>query len=664
MLIIAGLILCILYVFCVLDDEKCGLGIAYGITGLGLWIYVVTELLSLFHILNRVTCITAWVIFDGILFALLIMTIIRMHKISSSMISRISWRLPKNEIISIGVLLVYGLFISSLAIRIVPYNWDSLSYHLSRIWFWAQNEGVGHFVTMDTRMLGTPPFAEFIGIHLYLLYGQSNDAVLNLTQSFSYILNIVLVYSIARRIGCQFKSGLFAAVLFAASPIVFAESLSTQTDEIAALWILIFVRVLLELVYCNEKLRLNKNGIIRLCVLAISLALSILTKPSGLFCVAVMFLWLLYICIKRKDDIKLILSWISLVVIILLICLLPEAAKNILTYGALSDPWQGPGQLVLTLDLRYQVVNFFRNIGYLLPGVLWPSFNRIWQHMIYYLGYILHIDIDSGLINESGNYQDNLINKVENYEYDTATNSVITGLFLVIIIVAIIKTILCGIRRLRKSEKNVDKPVTLGYSTAAFVAFILTCAFVKSEIYVCRYMIAAFGLLAPAISMQIQKLGERRSRLLEGTVYGAAGLLILTQSINMISVHAKHIYSSDERARAYYEVNNSEYEFVYKVLSQYLEGRNLEFHNIGLVMDSNTYVYPILRLLEDYSDTVYYIDVSNASSKYLDDAFQPDCIIVITYADMGDMFSEDYTFNGSKYVQDQQLSGRCRVFVR
>ena len=61
--------------------------------------------------------------------------------------------------------------------------------------------------------------------------------------------------------------------------------------------------------------------------------------------------------------------------------------------------------------------------------------------------------------------------------------------------------------------------------------------------------------------MQIQKLGERRSRLLEGTVYGAAGLLILTQSINMISVHAKHIYSGDERARAYYEVNNSEYEF-------------------------------------------------------------------------------------------------------
>ncbi len=664
MLIAVGIILNIIYALFIIKEEKASVKIAYGITGLGLWIYVVTEILSLFNKMNQNTCTAAWILWDIVILVLLLVYIFKHCSKFSINNSKVMLDIDKYELAAIAALVIYAMFIFSLSIRIVPYNWDSMSYHLSRIWFWVQNESVRHFATMDTRMLGTPAFTEFVDLHLYLLYGQYNDSILNLTQTASYIFNILLVYGIAKRIGCKFRSRMFAAILFATTPIVFAEGLSTQTDEFAALWILVFTRVLLEMVYSKDKLVLNKSGILRLFVLATSLALSILTKPSGLFCVVILFLWLLYICVKRKDSLLLIFKWIVSVAILMVIIIIPEAARNILTYGAITDPWQGPGQLVLTPDIRYQIVNFFKNIGFFLPGVLWPSFNQIWQHMVYYLGYILRIDVDSILISEGGTYEENLANKIENYGYDTATNSVITLLFLAISLYVAINTIVFIIRKVRK-HKNTDSicPVSFGYSTVAFIAFICTCACVKSEIFVCRYMIASFSLLAPAIGLQIQKLGIKKKYLTEGIIYGAAGIIICSQFISMVSVHSDNVYSGNNRTEAYYVSNIGEYESVYKVLRQYLEENGESYKNIGLIMDSNTYVYPTLRILEEYSDTINYISMTNSSSKYIDNSIIPDCIVVITYADMGDAYSEGYTYNGNTYSSILRLSERCLILV-
>ena len=633
-----------------------------------MWIYVITELFSLIGRLNISSCTVAWIIYDSIFLVLVLCHLFQIRKRLSFIAREISSKTSYVEYISVVIFAIYGLFICLFAARIVPYNWDSLSYHLGRIWFWAQNESVGHFTTSDTRMLGTPAFKEFIDLHLYLLYGKNNDAILNLTQSVSYLFNILFVYSIARRIGCAFKGGIVASVLFATTPIVFAESLSTQTDEFAALWILVFTRILLELAYCDDKLQLNNRGILRLCILAISLALGIITKPSGLFCVAVLFFWLLYICIKRCDNIGLILKWVLLVITIMIIIVVPESIRNIVTYGSITDPWQGPGQLVLTFDLRYQIVNFFKNIGYFLPGILWPSFNMIWQHMVYYLGYILRIDIDSLIISEGGNYHDNLIYKVENYEYDTATNSVITLLFIAIIVIVVARSLGYIFGRNKKSKNNTiavnSYPVTFGYSTVAFAALIISCAFIKSEVYVSRYMIASYGLISAAIALQVQKLGDNKSRLYEGVIYGSAGLLICAQFASMIAYHSEHLLSSNERAIEYYEAYNmGEYESVYKVLEAYLEDQ-VTYNSIGIKMDAGMYAYPLLRLLEDYSDNVYYVDVDNSSSKYQDDTAIPDIIIVISLDEIGDLYSSGYTYNGCSYGQKILLSDRCSVFVR
>jgi len=59
-----------------------------------------------------------------------------------------------------------------MAMRIVPYNWDSLTYHLPRIMHWVQNKSVAHYATNIDRQIASPPLAEFINLHIYLLMGK------------------------------------------------------------------------------------------------------------------------------------------------------------------------------------------------------------------------------------------------------------------------------------------------------------------------------------------------------------------------------------------------------------------------------------------------------------------------------------------------------------
>ncbi len=79
-------------------------------------------------------------------------------------------------------------------------------------------------------------------------------------------------------------------------------------------------------------------------------------------------------------------------------------------------------------------------------------------------------------------------------------------------------------------------------------------------------------------------------------------------------------------------------------------------------MDAGTYIYPTVRLIEEYSDSVYFIDVANISSKYEDEAKIPDCVVVITLYAMEKESNDGFTYNGQNYTNIIQLSERCYVY--
>ena len=93
-----------------------------------------------------------------------------------------------------------------MAMRIVPYNWDSLTYHLPRIMHWVQNKSVAHYATNIDRQIASPPLAEFINLHIYLLMGKK-DVAFNLLQCMSFGFCIVLTVAIAKKLGCNIFFG-------------------------------------------------------------------------------------------------------------------------------------------------------------------------------------------------------------------------------------------------------------------------------------------------------------------------------------------------------------------------------------------------------------------------------------------------------------------------
>ena len=73
-----------------------------------------------------------------------------------------------------------------ISIKTVPYNWDSMTYHLPRIMHWIQNGSINHYSTNIVRQVTSPTFAEVSNMHIYLLSGET-DLYVNLLQTFSFI---------------------------------------------------------------------------------------------------------------------------------------------------------------------------------------------------------------------------------------------------------------------------------------------------------------------------------------------------------------------------------------------------------------------------------------------------------------------------------------------
>ena len=70
-----------------------------------------------------------------------------------------------------------------------PNNWDSMSYHLSRIQYWIQGSGIHFFDTNNFRQNLFSPLSEFIILHTQIL--SDTDLFANLVQWVCYIINMV-----------------------------------------------------------------------------------------------------------------------------------------------------------------------------------------------------------------------------------------------------------------------------------------------------------------------------------------------------------------------------------------------------------------------------------------------------------------------------------------
>lgn len=635
--------------------KRWGLSISYAALVWCGWIYALTETLSVFNLLGTPAILAFTSVYDLIWIAVIV---IKNKKVKDSSFFgsiRSLLGIAENRKLFIG-LLILGFLILALSQIMTIYHPDSLNYHLPRILMWYRNRSVAHFATSDTRMIGSPPLKEFVDLWIYSIWGRIHEQMMNLTQWAAYIVNILMVYSIAGYVGCRGKWRLLAAFVYAATPIAMVEAFTTQNDEFAAMFVLVFVVVVLEFTQDPDSLKFGRNAIIRYASLIASISFIYLSKPSGMFAVLVFAVWLVVSCIKRGDKVFSVIKWLFAVAIGSAVIILPELVRNLITYGRITDPWQGPGQLALTADPRLLFINFLKNVGNNIIHVVWFWLGKVWVYVVYALAKLLHVNADNELISEFG--QAFQLRTIPVYQFDFNPNVILTVFLLILCVAGIIRLI-------KKLIRREFKDIEFSYTVASVISALLIFLFVKWEPFSARYFIAYLGLLAPILGLKLQKLDagnelDRKRKFntknIISFVIVAIGVLDICAVIMFQGFYFTKQLPLTDKGRGYYVFSaEATYENQYLALSNELK----DYSSIGIVVNGEQWVYVAMKLIEEHNDDMRFVLAPNDSKQYESESFHPEAILFL--GSVPSDYQVSFVYNDHSYNEPEKISDVCAV---
>ena len=499
------------------------------------------------------------------------------------------------------------LFIYSL--HCIPYNWDSMTYHLARIVNWEQNQSVNYYATSIIRQTASPVLGAYINLYVYILTGK-NEVFLNLLQCISCGSNMILIYALTRRLGGKQMFSIMASILFVTAPIAFAEATTTQVDHFAALWLLMFVYLMFDLTDEKVSLKFNYHMAEKVIFGALIIALGYLTKPSVCFGYLIFLIWILIVCLRRKDNIKVIFKLLILTVPTVLLPIIPEWIRNFSAFSVIAHSSVGQRQLVGTLRPNYLLINFLKNFTYNLAVEWLPESSSFFQKSIEKLSILLNVSINDPSISEDGRIFE--FPSLPAMNCDSALNPFLLYL-------ACLGFLWLGVRIKRQSKGQVN------YGLFAFLTFSIFCIFLRWEPFISRYMISYLALLCPFIALQLQDFShvvmKNKFALGIGVVIVAGCVLNYKAEVGYIREISPFTWPQG------YFIYNKELENDYIRVTDYINQEKAE--KIGLYIDGNSYEYPLWKLLEENNALIKHINVNNELNKFEDYTFIPEYIIAV-----------------------------------
>ena len=244
-----------------------------------------------------------------------------------------------------------------------PNNWDSMTYHMSRVEYWIQNKGIRFFTTNNPRQNIFAPFSEFFILHFQILSG--SDMFANLVQWISLIISLTTVSLICKEFGLSQRLQLISAVFICSLPIVLLQASSTKNDIVASTFILLF--------YYYQIILIKKYSISSICFAGIALGLGILTKgTSYILLFATGITYLAYLVFFKIWDIRNIIYRYGIIFSIGLLINLPHYLRNLFKYNDF-----------LGLDTLPSLINEFFSFGVM--------FSNLIRHIAYQLGTNINI---------------------------------------------------------------------------------------------------------------------------------------------------------------------------------------------------------------------------------------------------------------------------------
>ena len=153
-----------------------------------------------------------------------------------------------------------------------PNNWDSMTYHMSRVEHWRANANVAHYPTNVVWQLYLNPWAEFAILQFQTL-GFGSDRLANSVQWFAFVGSMVGVSLLLRLLGGSLFAQSLAALVVASTPMIILQSSSTQNDVVCGFFVIAAVYFAFE--------RRGTAGVTHEIYFPLSVALAIATKGTA-----------------------------------------------------------------------------------------------------------------------------------------------------------------------------------------------------------------------------------------------------------------------------------------------------------------------------------------------------------------------------------------------
>ena len=252
------------------------------------------------------------------------------------------------------------------------------------------------------------------------------------------------------------------------------------------------------------------------------------------------------------------------------------------------------------------------------------------------------------------------------WNHDTANNPVIVWLMLLSVLAGLFIGLKAycnkkgGLLRRRSKADGIEKnaaavnSIGRGYYIVGIISMLAFCCVVKWYNFVIRYEIGYLAMVSPAVMLMFQRLFKKRKKAVYvfGCLLFAVSILTFVQEIKY---HSKYqaVYafrdSGEARIRKYFEVRGGLFG-PYVQISGDIASRHYE--RIGFYCGSDSYEYPLWKLLPEGVERFEHVCVVNETSIYDDENFVPECIIAVDRET-----EQKISYHGYDYIQIADYQG-------
>ena len=600
MLLILPAVMIALYKYFKCKTKETAEAVARTILMFELLVLGINNLFSAFRALNRYTVLLSWLI-------VFFVTMVFYGKNKepgertvqkAEMDGGDSWSRPLHMIM-LGILLVLSVVLFIGAIFTVPYNFDSMSYHLARIGYWIDHQSVSHYVCNIDRQIYSPVLAEYNLLHIMLLGG--NDTFVNFLQYISMFAAAYFIYKSARGLGTNRTFALFGAFVFMMMPLTISQSVTTQNDLFVTVFFAIFIYKLVEAIKW-DKIVLDRQQMTAIVMLGLTVAFSYLAKTS--VCASMLFFmpWLLIVRLQKKDKPVKLFGSVCIAAVSIILPVSETWIRTYLSSGSLMTDTASGDIMVATKNVSYIVVNILKNFSLLITQNFYRGLNGFVYRIAIGVGQLLGVEVNHEAIAFHGfDFLHHMNMGEDMYSHDKTPSAFAAYLAVlggILLVVLLMRLVIKRKRLVRETKRQWG--LSLGFALSAWFSFGFIMALLRWQPWGTRLMYPALAITvimsANLLWLFLEKLKKGVQSAVLILLIGLCTLLAVPSVTYNMNQAGNFLKNGCEDRMSYYFVYNQRRTSYEELLAH---AREEGVKDIGLIISGDGYDYPLWLMFHD-----------------------------------------------------------------